>query len=145
MLVAYCGKSVGQMTKKERQTVYEKYDGKCAYCGCELQKGWHVDHIEPRWHTLSEQAVKLMEQASNGRTKIKKGKNCIENYNPACPRCNKWKSTYSIEQFREEIAAQIKRLKRDSSQFRMALDYCLIEETAKPVVFYFETVGSSCS
>lgn len=133
------------MTKKERQIVYEKYGGKCAYCGCELQKGWNVDHIEPHWHTWSEHAVKLIEQASNGRTKIKKGANSIENYNPACPRCNKWKSTYSVEQFREEIAAQIKRLKRDNSQFRMALDYRLIEETTKPVVFYFETVGSSCS
>ncbi len=134
---------VADMNKNQRQIIYEKYGGKCAYCGCELRKGWNVDHIEPCWHTWSEQAVKLMEQASNGRTTIKKGKNCIENYNPSCPRCNKWKSTYSIEQFREEIAAQIKRLKRDSSQFRMALDYCLIEETEKPVVFYFETVSTA--
>ena len=35
------------MTKKDRQIVFDKYNGKCAYCGCELVKGWHVDHIEP--------------------------------------------------------------------------------------------------
>ena len=35
------------MTKKDRQIVFDKYNGKCSYCGCELTKGWHVDHIEP--------------------------------------------------------------------------------------------------
>jgi predicted restriction endonuclease len=33
--------------KNRRQLIFEKYDGRCAYCGCELQKGWHEDHIEP--------------------------------------------------------------------------------------------------
>ena len=35
------------MKKNDRKAIYEKYGGKCAYCGCELQKGWHVDEIEP--------------------------------------------------------------------------------------------------
>ncbi len=34
------------MKKSDRDIVFNKYGGKCAYCGCELQKGWHVDHIE---------------------------------------------------------------------------------------------------
>ena len=34
------------MTKKERELIFNKYNGKCAYCGCELKKGWHIDHIE---------------------------------------------------------------------------------------------------
>lgn len=32
---------------KKRQIIFDKYNGKCAYCGCELQKLWHIDHIEP--------------------------------------------------------------------------------------------------
>lgn len=35
------------ISKKERQALFEKFGGKCAYCGCELTKGWHVDHMEP--------------------------------------------------------------------------------------------------
>jgi len=33
------------MTK--RQKVYDKFNGRCAYCGCELKAGFHIDHIEP--------------------------------------------------------------------------------------------------
>lgn len=33
-------------TKKQRQAVWEKYDGHCAGCDDELQPGWHIDHIE---------------------------------------------------------------------------------------------------
>jgi hypothetical protein len=35
------------MKAKDRELVYKKYDGHCAYCGCVLEKGWHVDHLEP--------------------------------------------------------------------------------------------------
>ena len=34
------------MKKIERELIFNKYNGKCAYCGCELKKGWHIDHIE---------------------------------------------------------------------------------------------------
>lgn len=33
-------------TKKQRQAVWEKYEGHCAGCDDELQPGWHIDHIE---------------------------------------------------------------------------------------------------
>lgn len=33
--------------KLVREKVYQKYNGHCAYCGCELQyKDMQVDHIE---------------------------------------------------------------------------------------------------
>lgn len=120
------------MKKAERQQVFDKYGGKCAYCGCELQKGWHVDHIEARWHNMN--------QSDAQRLGMKKGDDCIENYNPACPRCNNWKGTWTLEQFRIEISEQIKRLIAYSSNYRMAKDYGLIQETGTPVVFYFETI-----
>lgn len=51
--------------KPVRLKVYEKYNGHCAYCGCELElKDMQVDHIESvYWYN---------------------GANDIENYNPAC-------------------------------------------------------------
>ena len=123
------------MTKNERQIVFDKYGGKCAYCGCELQKGWHIDHIEPAYHNWSDEDVKR-------HLKQERGLNIIENYNPACPRCNRWKGTWSIEQFRNEISLQIERLERDSAPFRMARDYGLINTADIEVKFYYETLSN---
>lgn len=120
------------MKKQLREEVFNKYGGKCAYCGCELKKGWHVDHIEPKWHTWKD------EEKLKKLVKVTKGSDGIDNLNPSCSRCNKWKSTFSIEQFREEIQSQIDRLKKYNSGFRMALDYGTIQLTEKRVKFYFE-------
>lgn len=114
----------------KRDKVFAKYKGKCAYCGCELQKGWHIDHVEAVYRGWKDEHLQ--------RSKIKRGSDDIENYNPSCPRCNRWKSTWTIEQFRAEISKQIERLKRDSPQFRLAMDYGIINETKQPVKFYFE-------
>ncbi|MVM34585.1 hypothetical protein GO755_31440 [Spirosoma sp. HMF4905] len=27
-------------------TGVDKFGDKCAYCGCELTKGWHIDEVE---------------------------------------------------------------------------------------------------
>lgn len=121
------------MNKKTRDLVKSKYNNKCAYCGCDLQKGWHVDHIEPAFHNWSDRDIEL-------HLKKPRGLNVIENYNPACPRCNRWKGTWSIDDFRREISLQTERLKRDSSNYRMALDYGLIIETKIEVKFYYETL-----
>ena len=119
------------MNKKTRDLVKSKYNNKCAYCGCELKKGWHVDHIEPAFHNWSDEDVKR-------HLKQERGLNIIENYNPACPRCNRWKGAWSIEQFRNEISLQLERLERDSAPFRMARDYGLIKTSEIEVKFYYE-------
>lgn len=123
------------MRKADRQKVFDKYGGRCAYCGCKLHKGWQADHIEAHWHTLT--------QNEADRVGIKKGSNDIENINPSCPRCNKWKSTFSIEDFRREISLQIQRLNLYSSNYRMAKDYGLLKETNITVTFYFETLKTN--
>lgn len=117
--------------KINRQEVYDKCGGHCAYCGKDLSiKEMQVDHITPRWHTLSE------EQAN--KANLVKGTHYIDNLNPSCARCNKWKSTYSLERFRNVIETSLDRLNRDSPNYRLALDYGLITEIRKPIVFYFE-------
>ena len=123
------------MNKKTRDLVKSKYNNKCAYCGCELQKGWHIDHIQPAFHNWSDEDVKR-------HLKQERGLNIIENYNPACPRCNRWKGTWSIEQFRNEISLQIERLERDSAPFRMARDYGLIKTSEIEVKFYYEVCSN---
>lgn len=120
-----------KITKEQREQVRLKYGGRCAYCGCELQKGWHVDHIKPAWHNWDGEDIKV-------RLKIEKGKDELDNYNPSCPRCNRWKGTWRVEEFRREISLQLERLERDSAPFRMARDYKLLEIKDIQVEFYFE-------
>jgi 5-methylcytosine-specific restriction endonuclease McrA len=117
--------------KIDRQQVYDKCDGHCAYCGVEITlKQMQVDHIQPHWHTFTEQ------QAS--QSKIVKGSHDLDNLNPSCARCNKWKSTYSVENFRKVVETSLERLERDTPNFRLARDYGLIKVIEKPVIFYFE-------
>lgn len=121
------------MTKKERQVVFNKYNKKCAYCGCELQKGWHVDHIEPAFHNWSDDDIKL-------HLKQDRGENTIENYNPSCPSCNIQKNSYTLEQFRKNIKQFVRSLNQYSTQYKFAKKYGLISETDIEVKFYFETL-----
>ena len=123
------------MRKIEREQVFNKYGGRCAYCGCELQKGWHVDHIDPHWHNYTEEKAK--------KIGLNKGANDMSNYNPACPRCNKWKDTHTVEGFRKQISLQLERLNAYSPNYRMAKDYGLLTEQPKPVIFYFETLETN--
>lgn len=44
----------------------------------------------------------------------------------------------SIEDFRKLVSGFITSLNRDSVQYRIAKRYGLLQETEKPVVFYFE-------
>lgn len=122
------------INKSTREKVWNKYDQHCAYCPTRIEYSkMHVDHIEAHWHNMTE------EQAQ--KHGISKGSHEINNFNPSCARCNRWKSTFSIEQFRTEISKQVERLKRDSAAFRMALDFGLIEETNRPVVFTHEKLN----
>jgi 5-methylcytosine-specific restriction endonuclease McrA len=117
--------------KINRQEIYNKCNGHCAYCGKEITiKQMQIDHIEPHWHTMTKEEAQ--------RFNIKKGSHEMNNLNPSCARCNKWKSTYSLEQFRGVVQRSIDRMERDTPNFRLAKDYGLITITNQPVVFYFE-------
>lgn len=137
------------ISKTIRQQVFNKYGGKCAYCGCELVKGWHVDHNKPihrYWKYRREQNGRILKDENGNYIKDlfvqHPERDCVDNMMPACRRCNGWKSTYTIEQFRDEISEQTKRARSYSCNFRMAEDFGLIKETLLPVVFFFEKFNS---
>lgn len=114
--------------KKIRLEVYEKFDHKCAYCGCDLEyKDMQVDHLQSVYvHTDIHQSVTDQEMYS------------IDNLMPTCRQCNFYKSTLSLEEFRERIRSTLwTNLKKEFS-YRLALKYGLIEEHDMPVTFYFE-------
>nr|DAM24749.1 MAG TPA: RECOMBINATION ENDONUCLEASE VII [Caudoviricetes sp.] len=103
--------------KAVRQKVYQKYGGHCAYCGRPIDyKDMQVDHIQA--HYLG-------------------GADELTNYNPACRMCNFYKSTMSIDDFREQLKKLQARLKKVYI-YRLALRYRLVEEKENDVMFYFE-------
>ena len=69
--------------------------------------------------------------------------NHVDNYMPSCASCNINKHGMDLKGFRESIHAYMKHLNEISTQYKIAKRYGLIEETNKPVVFYFETIGKN--
>lgn len=147
---------------KDRQIVFEKYGGHCAYCGEELQKGWHVDELLPvcrlykqipsGWYHKETGVLKELHQraAQDPDYEYRASKLVpdgmryperlnIDNQMPACPSCNINKHSDSLEGFRNLIQNFTRSLNRDSTQYKVAKRYGLIKEVKKPVVFYFET------
>ena len=66
------------------------------------------------------------------------GTDDISNKMPSCSPCNLWKKTFTVEQFREEIAKQPERVRAKSGGFRMAERFGLVKTIDLPVVFWFE-------
>lgn len=127
------------MTKEQRQEIFNKYGGRCAYCGCELQKGWHVDEIEPvrrNWkHEYDHDKGRHIRKITGA---VNPENFNMGNQNPACASCNINKHSDSLEQFRKNIAAYMKHLNELNTQYKIAKRYGLIKETGIEVKFYFE-------
>mgnify|MGYP000891901891 FL=1 len=105
------------MTKAQRREVYDKYGGRCAYCGKPIRyKDMQVDHIIPR---------------------RKGGRDEMSNYNPACRRCNHYKDSLGLEQFRGLIRTLPERL-RKIYIFRVEEDYGIVRVQEWDGKFYFE-------
>lgn len=108
------------ISKALRQSVYEKYGGRCAYCGKRITlKDMQIDHINSVYNHGENAA--------------------IENLMPSCRSCNFYKSTMSIEKFREQIGKVKSRLEKVFI-YRLARDYRLIYENNIKVTFYFEKI-----
>lgn len=111
-------KFVKNSQTSKRKLVFDKYGGKCAYCGTNLVlTKFDIDHINPK---------------SLG------GTNELKNLNPSCQRCNSWKKTFSIEEFREVIKSQVKKLRKDIAAFKLVEDYFMVKDCENEVKFYFE-------
>jgi len=105
------------MKKDIREQVWKKYNCKCAYCGEHLEYNkMQVDHIEPKY---------------------KGGKDDIKNYNPACRQCNFYKSTFNLEQFKQQLITITERIKKPFI-VRLAMKYGIISFKPFDGEFYFE-------
>ena len=130
-------------TKKEREIIFNKFGGRCAYCGNELpEKGWHVDEIKPvrRNYYYDRGKGKFMQSKKNPMRHPERMH--IDNQFPACPPCNINKHDFSLEEFRKAILGYMKHLNERSTQYKMAKRYGLVNEAISPIVFYFEKFQS---
>ena len=117
------------ISKRTRQLVYDKYNGHCAYCGCELKLSeMQVDHIVPKfrnnekWH----------------QNEI--GSDDISNLNPSCRMCNYYKGMGSVENFRENLKDTLVRNVQRPFDFRLAERYGMVEVREWDGKFYFEKI-----
>jgi 5-methylcytosine-specific restriction endonuclease McrA len=145
---------------KQRDLIFKKFDGRCAYCGCELTKGWHVDEIMPvhrkrKYIKAGWDSDKPRPKSENDTgpefAKWREARwvadGCeyperlnIDNQYPACASCNINKHSMSLGDFRKLIQGFMTHLNERSVQYKIAKRYGLVQETIKPVVFYFESV-----
>lgn len=110
--------------KEVRQKVYDKYDGHCAYCGCELDmKSMQVDHIE---------SVYFAELAH------KEVNDTLDNYMPACRACNFYKGAGGIEHLRWWIKHTLEKTCVQTFQSKLAMKYGILEFKPWDEKFYFE-------
>ena len=112
--------------KINRQAVYDKYFGHCAYCGKIITiKEMQVDHIIPkaRYHWINKDNL-----------------NTIENLNPSCRRCNHYKRSYSLEGYRKLLITLTERLQKIYI-YKVATDYKVVQKMIWDKKFYFEKVN----
>jgi hypothetical protein len=132
------------MNKKERyqlmkSMLYQKFDGRCAFCGYELLGRWHVFDIMPTTTIVTWKGDIIL------------GDDSYENRLPACISCNssrihgggrRGELQLSIEQFRQWLYHEFDFMANRSmttAYYQRAKRYGWLEETGKPIVFYFET------
>jgi len=134
------------MKKGDRVTVFNKYGGRCAYCGCELNDKWQVDHAISRnyWFYFDVNNPKAV--------------NNIENLMPACSECNHYKRSLCVESvgnhtgFRNYMKGFHKRYgrlpiksirpqteKRKAYMQAIADKYGITKDIPFSGIFYFET------
>ena len=106
-----------------RKQVYEKYNGHCAYCGCELDiKDMQVDHLDSVYRAEYE-----------GR----EVDNTTDNYMPSCRQCNFYKGAATIEEFSGKIQ-HLKKTALIDFPVRLAQKYGIIQVNEWDGKFYFE-------
>jgi len=131
------------INKEKRLKVFQKYGGRCAYCGCEITlDDFQIDHVIPK--------SKWMYIAHINEFDIDN----IDNLMPTCSVCNHYKRALDLETFRHKwlggLHKRIKRVpknprtekgKRYKEYMQRILDrYGITEDKPFDGVFYFEKI-----
>lgn len=135
------------ISKKIREQVFNKYGGRCAYCGCELSDKWQVDHAISKqyWFYVNSSDPKFVDD--------------IDNLMPACTPCNHYKRSHCVNdiggshvgfrtymmKFHIRLGKLPKKSKREKTEktktymWNIADRYGITPEKPFTGKFYFET------
>ena len=116
--------------KIDRQQVYRKYNGHCAYCGQEIEyRDMQVDHMFPKcldgmydWGGLKYKGTHIDE---------------YDNLMPSCRICNHYKRANNLESYRNLMTTLHERLMKIYI-VRVAVKYGIAKITPFDGMFYFE-------
>lgn len=119
------------ISKRTRQLVYQKYNGHCAYCGCELEyKDMQVDHIKSLyWNSIDNNYIDNPDIVQNDN---------FDNLMPSCRQCNFYKGEADIDGFRCKIHNWLEHTCMDSFQVKLAMKYKILDYKPWDGKFYFE-------
>lgn len=122
---------------KKRQSIFEKFNGLCAYTGRPLEADWQVDHMEPPFYASMYQ----------------RDPNRPENLVPALRIVNHYKREKDLEGFRKymltfhERLAKLpknpyvdKSIKRKAYMYKVADAFGITPDIPFNGTFYFETI-----
>lgn len=110
---------------ESRKQVYNKYNGRCAYCGRGIAyKDMQVDHLIPQ---------RMYEEG-----KAEGDMNDMSNLMPSCRTCNHYKRANSLEHFRESIENIPKKLGEREYIYKVGMAYGFYSDKPQKVKFYFE-------
>ena len=99
----------------KRHKILNKTNGKCIYCGCDLDiKSFHMEHVIPKSNVSGDSFDRLF---------------------PSCSKCNLYKHSLSVEQFRYKLENEI----FERSVATMFEKYHKLKK--HKIEFYFEKEG----
>lgn len=130
------------VSKKDRETIRLKFNGRCAYSGTPLEPDWQIDHVKP-----------IVRNWWNNTALFPNDHN-IENMFPVQKRINNYKSSTDLETFRTWLLGglherlkklpknpkTVKSIKHKESMLKIASYFNITPDTPFSGVFYFERV-----
>lgn len=128
-------------SKRQKETLRAKFDGRCAYCGNVMGK-MHADHKEPVGRIFTDQWSNPLPAAE--RRLHKPERNIVANMMPACAPCNLHKGGYSLEQWRRYLERSAEIVRKQTSTFRAGERFGIITVSERPIVFFFEQLAPPC-
>lgn len=131
------------ISKKNRELIRLKFDGKCAYSGTDLDDDWQVDHIKPIKRDRWRKGKALHEEH-----------HVIENMYPTQRVINKYKGTLDLDTFRTWYLGGLserlktlpknpkveKSIRRKKFLLKVAEYFDITEEKPFSGKFYFESL-----
>ena len=115
-----------RVTKKDREKVYLKFDGRCAYCGNPMEfKEMNVDHHFPHRSPWLAKTYGCEDVDD------------ISNLMPACRLCNHYKRALMPHTWKERVASLHKRIE-NIFIVKIAIRYGIVKIAPFKGLFYYE-------